>query len=392
MADEKDLLAITPTYNYFVKDQIESISADFRSIDVLVYHNPITEISNYLPIYEFKLFTKRSLIEYSGKPENVSISTIPAFFIPLDSQYLKLGEKHYQKMNELISQKKLQPSIIHSHFIWTSGYAGARLKEKYHIPLIVSGYGYDLYELPFKSPEWRERITYALNASDCIITVSESLAECVRRLNINRPIEVLPTGYDSRRFYPRDRLKCRRTLNLPENRRIILSMGSLVKVKGHMNLIHAVQELQRECKDVLCIILGEGNLRNELNKEIRRCGLEEVVWLVGRMPRDQLPLWINACDVSALSSFNEGNPTVMFEALGCGIPFVSTDVGGVRGVITSKDYGLICDNNSSQELASKLSEALNKEWDREAILRHARKYEWDRQRQNLSEIYKRYLA
>lgn len=83
MPEKNNLLAITPAYNYFVKDQIESISSNFNSIDVFVYHNPITEISNYLPIHELSLFTKRSLIEYSGKPENVSVMAVPAFSFPL---------------------------------------------------------------------------------------------------------------------------------------------------------------------------------------------------------------------------------------------------------------------------------------------------------------------
>ena len=391
MTDKSNLLAITPAYNYFVKDQIESISNDFNSIDVFVYHNPIAEISNYLPIHDLSLFTKKSLIEYSGKPLNVSVSAVPVFFIPIDSQYSHLGEKHYQKIYKLISNKKLQPSIIHSHFVWTSGYVGARLKEKYHIPLIVSGYGYDLYDLPFKSSGWRPRIRSILNDSDCIITVSNSLAECVRRLDIKKPVEILPTGYDSKRFYPRDQQTCRRILNLPLNAKIILSIGSLVKVKGHINLIHAIQEMEEKSKNTLCIILGEGNLRNELQKEVTKCGLEKVIKLVGRKPRDELPLWINACDIFVLASLNEGNPTVMFEALGCGKPFVSTNVGGVKEIITSSDYGLICNNNDSKELCNKILEALNEKWDTETIFSYASQYEWDKQRQNLKEIYKKYL-
>ena len=391
MPDKNSLLAITPIYNYFVKDQIESISKNFDSIEVFVYHNPITEISNYLPIHELSLFTKKSLIEYSGKPENVSVSTVPAFFIPIDSQYRHLGEKHYRKISRLISQKKLQPSLIHSHFVWTSGYVGARLKEIYQIPLIVSGYGYDVYDLPFKSPLWRERIRGILNESDCIITVSNSLAECIKRLDIKRPVEVLPTGYDSKRFYPRDQKTCRRILNLPEGKKIILSIGSLVKVKGHKNLIQAIGELVKTSKDILCIILGEGNLRDELQEEIDRCDLDEAIKLVGRKPRDELPLWMNACDIFVLASLNEGNPTVMFEALGCGIPFVSTDVGGISEIITSNDYGLVCKSNLSIDLCNKISEALEKNWDRVAISDYARQFEWDRQQENLNEIYNRYL-
>jgi len=391
MSNRKSLLAITPTYNYFVKDQIESISSDFKSIDVFVYHNPITEISNYLPIHELSLFTKKSLIEYSGKPENVSVSTVPTFFIPIDYQYRHLGEKHYRKILNMIVQKKREPDLIHSHFVWTSGYVGARLKERYHIPLIISGYGYDLYDLPFKNPQWRERIRGILNDSDCIITVSNRLADYIRKLDVNTPVEILPTGYDGKRFYPRDQQACRRTLRLPEKKRIILTIGSLVKVKGHIDLIHAISELEGRSKDILCIILGEGNLRNELQKEIKKCGLEEVIKLVGRKPREELPLWINACDIFVLPSLNEGNPTVMFEALACGIPFVSTDVGGVSEIITSKEYGLICESNDCMDLCNKMLDALNIKWNRDAIQSHALQYEWDSQRQNLLEIYKKFM-
>lgn len=180
-------------------------------------------------------------------------------------------------------------------------------------------------------------------------------------------------------------------MDLPLNKRIILSIGSLVKVKGHMNLIHAIDELEGRAKDILCIILGEGNLRNELQKEIKRCGLEKVVWLVGRKPREELPLWINACDIFVLASLNEGNPTVMFEALGCGIPFISTNVGGVSEIITSNEYGLICQSNDSTDLCNRIFEALNREWNRDAILNHALDYEWNKQKENLMEIYKRYM-
>jgi len=116
-----------------------------------------------------------------------------------------------------------------------------------------------------------------------------------------------------------------------------------------------------------------------------------VVWLVGRKPREELPLWINACDIFVLASLNEGNPTVMFEALGCGIPFISTNVGGVSEIITSNEYGLICRSNDSTDLCNRIFEALNREWNRDTILNHALDYEWNKQKENLMEIYKRYM-
>ena len=150
-------------------------------------------------------------------------------------------------------------------------------------------------------------------------------------------MEILPTGYDSKRFYPRDQKTCRRILNLPEGKRIILSIGSLVKVKGHRNLIHAIGELGKNFKGHIM----HNSRRRKSQKRAAGGDNIDAVWkksikLVGRKPRDELPLWMNACDIFVLASLNEGNPTVMFEALGCGIPFVSTNVGGVCEIITSK--------------------------------------------------------
>ena len=77
---------------------------------------------------------------------------------------------------------------------------------------------------------------------------------------------------------------------------------------------------------------------------------------------------MNACDLFVLPSLNEGNPTVMFEALGCGKPFVGTKVGGVPEVIASDDYGLLVEPADPEDLAEKILVALDREWDREAIL------------------------
>lgn len=85
---------------------------------------------------------------------------------------------------------------------------------------------------------------------------------------------------------------------------------------------------------------------------------------------------MNAADLFVLSSLNEGNPTVMFEALGCGKPFVGTRVGGIPEIITSEDYGLLVKPGNVQDLADILLKALTKEWDSERIAAYARQYSW----------------
>ncbi len=105
------------------------------------------------------------------------------------------------------------------------------------------------------------------------------------------------------------------------------------------------------------------------------------------IPDEILPLWMNACDIFVLPSLSEGNPTVMFEALGFGKPFVGTKVGGVPEVITSKDYGLLVEPGNSQDLAEKIEVALNKNWDREKIANYAEQYRWENIAEQIMKIY-----
>lgn len=96
---------------------------------------------------------------------------------------------------------------------------------------------------------------------------------------------------------------------------------------------------------------------------------------------------MNAADVFALSSLSEGNPTVIFEALGTGTPVVATSVGGVPEVITSSDYGILVKPGNSKELAAKIIEALEMKWDREVIRSYALKFSWRSIAKQVAEIY-----
>jgi glycosyltransferase involved in cell wall biosynthesis len=89
---------------------------------------------------------------------------------------------------------------------------------------------------------------------------------------------------------------------------------------------------------------------------------------------DEIPVWMDACDVFVLPSLNEGSPIVMFESLGFGKPFVGTKVGGIPEIITSEDYGLLCEPANQKELAEKILAALDKEWDDEKIRKYAEQF------------------
>ena len=388
---DKKLLIICHSYNNFQKDSIEGLSRYCKEINVLVRTNPFAEISNYLPVPQLEGFKRSYKIDLLHTPLNINVIPTPLWYLPGNRFYKFIGAKHFNAVDKMIQHQHLTFDIIHTHFTWSAGYAGARLKENYNVPLVVTAHGYDIYSLPFKDNEWQNKIKYVLNTADHIITVSQSNLACIKKLNISTPVTIIPNGFRTDFFYPHDSSECRKMLNLPQDKKIILTVGNLEPVKGQTHLIEAVTKIMQDRENILCVIVGTGKLRTAFECQIRSLGLENSIILAGGKLHNEIPLWMNACDVFVLPSLNEGNPTVMFEALGCGKPFVGTKVGGVPEVITSDEYGLLVDPADPEDLAEKILVALDREWDREKILRYAERFTWENIVREIVSVYKQVL-
>lgn len=387
----KNLLVIPDRYNNFVKDPVNITSSYFNQVFVLVRHNPITEISNVLPVNYLKPFRKKTLINLSSKPENVTVTLTSLWYAPTDSQYKRLGDKHFKSVDTTIKKKKIEFDLIHSHFTWSMGYVGARLKEKYNVPFIITAHGYDIYDLPFRDEEWSERIEYVLNSADYVITVSNSNLECIKKLDVKTPVKVIPNGFRPDLFYPKNSEECKKILQLPSDKETILTVGNLVEIKGHKYLIEAMNEVVKHRKDVLCIIVGSGKLKNKLEKQIKKLKLEDHVKLVGGKPHDEIPIWVNAADLFVLPSLRESFGVVQIEAMACGKPVVATYNGGSEEIITSGDYGLLVKPANPEELAEKILIGLDMEWDYEKIFEYAKQFTWENAAKNILEVYKTVL-
>ena len=98
----------------------------------------------------------------------------------------------------------------------------------------------------------------------------------IEKLGIKKPVSVILNGFDDHRFFPRDMQECRRTLGLPQDKKILVNVAKLYDVvKGHEILIRAMQEITRKRDDVVCYIVGDGELRTSLEKLIAELHLEQ---------------------------------------------------------------------------------------------------------------------
>lgn len=200
-------------------------------------------------------------------------------------------------------------------------------------------------------------------------------------------VSVIYNGFDENLFKPIDKMVARQMLSLPQHKKILLNVAALVPVKGHKYLLKAMSIVSRARDDVVLVIIGDGALRKELERDVDALGLKDKVIIAGPKPHKEIPLWMNAADVFVLSSISEGNPTVMFEALSVGLPFVGTSVGGIPEIIKHGEYGLLAKPRDAEDLASKIIEALDTKWDRTKIIEYAKQFSWSNIARKVLNVY-----
>ncbi|WP_162197469.1 MULTISPECIES: glycosyltransferase family 4 protein [unclassified Methanosarcina] len=219
-------------------------------------------------------------------------------------------------------------------------------------------------------------IKHTLNSCDSIIVLSSYWKEIISEVTSeHKSIFIVPNAADVSSL-EETKMASRKRLNLPENTKILFSVGNLEERKGYSYLIEAMSIVCNEREDVCCIIGGNGSVKPSLELKVSDLNLDNHIKFIGFIPDEMIKFWFNACDIFVLPSLAEGSPIVMFETLNFGKPFVGTTVGGIPEIITSEDYGLLVKPRDSKDLSQKILYALDKEWDRELIISYSRQFNW----------------
>jgi len=276
-------------------------------------------------------------------------------------------------------RRRFRYQVIDAHFGHPDGVAAALLSLALRVPFAVTLRGNETMHAGFAVRRFLLRWT--LRRAGRVITVSEALRQFALSMGAEAAKTVtIPNGIDTHRFYPRDILECRLRLGMPADRKIILSAGYLIERKGHHHAIRALKALRGRGIDVCLWIAGgagrEGAFEDHLRRLTAELKLEPWVHFTGAVPHETLSELMAAADVLCLASFREGWPNVVHEALGCGTPVVSTDVGGVPDLLPGPDYGYIVPAGDLNALEDALYRALARSWDRGAIAAWGRSRSW----------------
>lgn len=151
--------------------------------------------------------------------------------------------------------------------------------------------------------------------------------------------------------------EARRTLNLPSGQFVIGAVGRLSAEKAFDVLIRAVDQLIDSGLPVSLIIAGDGPERSRLEALIRELKREDQIRLTGHVSDPRVVF--AALDAFVISSTSEGLPNVLLEAMACGVPVISTAVGGIPKVITDEHDGLLIPSGSEAALVTSLTRLLH---------------------------------
>ena len=242
--------------------------------------------------------------------------------------------------------KKHQIQHIHSHF------ADYHLEFAYlvyqiaRVPYTVTMHGYDIF---FNPPG--DLIKWTSKAKK-IITVSRYNRNYMAQklhLNLNK-IRVIPCGINLSLF--------RKLVVAKEKEFIVLSVGRFHPVKGHAFLIEAVKLLAGEGMNFKCWIIGEGPEKQQLEKQIAKCGIERYVRLLEAMRNEELPYYYSKADVFVLASISEGSPMVLKESLACETPVIASKVNGIQEIVRHYGNGILVRSQSPSQIAVKIRELI----------------------------------
>jgi len=280
--------------------------------------------------------------------------------------------------------------VIDGHYIYPDGFAAVLLGMVMKRPVVLSARGSDIHLFTgFKSI--KPMISYALGHADHVISVCEALKKEMIKLGIDdNKITVIPNGVDTEKFQPVDKTEARKKLSIANNSRIILSVGSLIPLKGFHVILDALPDILQKNAMVHLYIVGEGPYRSVLEKQIKDLKLSLNVTLTGERPNSELKLWYNAADVFCLASSREGWANVIMESIACGTPVVATKVWGAPEILTSPDVGILVDR-TPESLGQGLQTALETSWDRDKIRAHVEDRDWFKVAQEVKAVFEAVL-
>lgn len=318
----------------------------------------VIDLTKFLNKERFKTLLVAGL---EGKDEGNMLSLlgeegIKPFLIPeLGREISLLNDlKAFFKLFFLIRREK--PDIVHTHTAkaGTLGRLAAKLAGVQIIIHTFHGHIFHSYFSPLKAKVFLLIEKFISLFTSRIITISPAQRKEILGLGIGnkKKIVSIPLGFDLSKFLDcqKKRGELREELGLSRDHLLVGIIARLVAIKGHTYFFEAAKMILDKIKVARFIVIGDGELREELKNLTKRLKIEKETFFLGF--RSDLDRIYADLDIAVLSSLNEGLPTAIIEAMAAAKPVVATRVGGVVDLIENGVNGILVPSKDSPQLAS----------------------------------------
>lgn len=258
--------------------------------------------------------------------------------------------------------KKEKIELINVHWILPNGLIAFFASKLTNVPYVVTLPGTDTSIANNNKIFGLVAKIIALNAKG-IVSNSSWLLNRIISLGIkNKLTAVISYSADISKFRPSIKgvEDLKKKLGISKKNFIVLAVGRLVYKKGFEYLIKAISLLPKNYSNICLVVVGEGDLKEELVKLSKKLKLSKKILFVGNINRDEIEIYYNMCDcfvapsVVDKSGNADGGPLVALESMACGKPQIVTNILGVSDVIENGVNGFVIPPNKAQAITDSL--------------------------------------
>ena len=242
--------------------------------------------------------------------------------------------------------------ILHVHYAIHHAYAAYMakkilLEKGIYIPVVTTLHGTDI-TLVGKNPSYKPAVTFSINKSDIVTSVSQSLKEnTLRSFVVKNKIEVIPNFVDLS-LYQKD-VPCQRSQIAPNGEKIVTHISNMRSVKRIPDIIDIFYRIQNE-EEAILLMIGDGPEREKAEQQAKDLGIYSKVKFLGKTTEIKKLLCMS--DLFLLTSATESFGLVALEAMAAKVPVISSNAGGIREVNVHGVTGYLATIGDVETMAS----------------------------------------
>ncbi len=283
------------------------------------------------------------------------------FLFKLRFNYIKLAKRTRSKMGLMLFFRMIYFAYflksnridhIHAHFAATSTYMAKNISKLIGCSFSFTAHAYDIFKNDVDLFELEDN----MRSASFVRTVSQYHKEYLERVIVDfgsPEIKVITYGVDCAKFKPLDS-------NIEQNNEqiVIVAVCNLVPKKGLCYLVEACAKLKLRGCNFICYIIGEGELRDDLKKQIINLKLSDVIELTGKIAHNEVNDKVNKADIFVLPCIvtddgdRDGIPNALIEAMASAKPVISTDVAGIPELIENGKSGFVVPQKDAESLCN----------------------------------------